>query len=74
MNDVIESEISNRGIEEITELFGSKAEDWAENINSGDSRRYDLKVPIPTELIDRVIEHYIDYEIPFVEEQINHTF
>ena len=68
MNDVIESEISNRGIEEITELFGSKP-DWVENINSGDSRRYDLKVPIPTELIDRVIEHYIDYETAFVEEQ-----
>ena len=68
MNDVIESDIRNRGIEEITELFGGKP-DWVENTNSGDSRRYDLKVPIPTELIDRVIEHYIDYETAFVEEQ-----
>lgn len=68
MNDVIESDIRNRGTEEITELFGGKP-DWVENTNSGDSRRYDLKVPIPTELIDRVIEHYIDYENAFVEEQ-----
>ena len=68
MNDVIESEISNRGIEEITELFGGKP-DWVENTNSGDSARYDLKVSIPTELIDRVMEHYIDYETAFVEEQ-----
>lgn len=68
MNDVIESDIRNRGIEEITELFGGKP-DWVENTNSGDSARYDLKVPIPTELIDRVIEHYIDHETAFVEEQ-----
>ena len=68
MNDVIESDVRNRGIEEITELFGGKP-DWVENTNSGDSARYDLKVPIPTELIDRVIEHYIDYENSFVEEQ-----
>ena len=68
MNDVIESEISNRGIEEITELFGGKP-DWVENTNRGDSARYDLKVSIPTELIDRVMEHYIDYETAFVEEQ-----
>ena len=68
MNDVIESDISNRGIEEITELFGGKP-DWVENTKSGDSARYDLKVPIPTELIDRVIEHYIDTETSFVEEQ-----
>ena len=68
INDVIESDIRNRGIEEITELFGGKP-DWVENTNSGDSRRYDLKVPIPTELIDRIIEHYIDYENAFVEEQ-----
>ena len=68
MNDMIESDMSNRGIEEITELFGGKP-DWVENTKSGDSRRYDLKVPIPTELIDRVIEHYIDTEVAFVEEQ-----
>tara|TARA_B100000900_G_scaffold302581_1_gene261159 strand:+ start:846 stop:2090 length:1245 start_codon:yes stop_codon:yes gene_type:complete len=68
MNDVIETDMRNRGIEEITELFGSKP-DWVENTKSGDSRRYDLKVPIPTELIDRVIEHYIDVESAFVEEQ-----
>ena len=68
INDVIESDIRNRGIEEITELFGSKP-DWVENTNSGGRRRYDLKVPIPTELIDRIIEHYIDYENAFVEEQ-----
>ena len=68
INDVIESDISDRGIEEITELFGGKP-DWVENTNSGDSARYDLKVPIPTELIDRVIEHYMDYENSFVEEQ-----
>ena len=68
MNDVIESDMRNRGIEEITELFGGKP-DWVENTKSGDSRRYDLKVPIPTELIDRVIEHYIDTEVAFVEEQ-----
>ena len=68
MNDVIESDISNRGIEEITELFGGKP-DWVENTKSGNSNRYDLKVPIPTELIDRVIEHYIDHETAFVEEQ-----
>ena len=68
MNDIIESDIRNRGIEEITELFGGKP-DWVENTKSGDSRRYDLKVPIPTELIDRVIEHYIDTEVAFVEEQ-----
>ena len=68
MNDVIESDMRNRGIEEITELFGGKP-DWVENTNSGDSARYDLKVPIPTELIDRVIEHYIDTEVAFVEEQ-----
>ncbi len=68
MNDVIESDISNRGIEEITELFGGKP-DWVENTKSGDSRKYDLKVPIPTELIDRVMEHYIDHETAFVEEQ-----
>ena len=68
MNDVIESDMSNRGIEEITELFGGKP-DWVENTKSGDSRRYDLKVPIPTELIDRVMEHYIDHETAFVEEQ-----
>ena len=68
INDVIESDIRNRGIEEITELFGGKP-DWVENTNSGDSARYDLKVPIPTELIDKVIEHYIDYETSFVEEQ-----
>ena len=71
MNDVIESDISNRGIEEITELFGSKP-DWVENTNSGDSARYDLKVPIPTDLIDRVMEHFIDYENYFVEDQESH--
>ena len=68
MNDVIESDMRNRGIEEIIELFGAKP-DWVENTNSGDSARYDLKVPITTELIDRVIEHYIDHEVAFVEEQ-----
>ena len=68
MNDVIESDISNRGIEEITELFGGKP-DWVENTKSGDSRRYDLKVPIPTELIDKVLEHYIDVEGTWPEEQ-----
>lgn len=68
INDVIESDIRNDGIEEITELFGGKP-DWVENTNSGGRRRYDLKVPIPTELIDRIIEHYIDYENAFVEEQ-----
>ena len=68
INDVIESDISNTGIEEITELFGGKP-DWVENTKSGDSASYNLKVPIPTELIDRVIEHYIDTETAFVEEQ-----
>ena len=68
INDMVESDISNRGMEEITELFGGKP-DWVENTKSGDSARYDLKVPIPTELIDRVIEHYIDTETSFVEEQ-----
>ena len=68
INDFIESDISNRGIEEITELFGGKP-DWVENTKSGDSASYNLKVPIPTELIDRVIEHYIDTEINLVEEQ-----
>ncbi len=68
MNDVIESDISNRGIEEISELFGGKP-DWVENTKSGDSRRYDLKVPIPTELIDKVLEHYIDVEGTWPEEQ-----
>ena len=68
INDVIESDISNTGIEEITELFGGKP-DWVENTKSGDSASYNLKVPIPTELIDRVIEHYIDTEVAFVEEQ-----
>ena len=68
INDMVESDISNRGMEEITELFGGKP-DWVENTKSGDSARYDLKVPIPTELIDRVIEHYIDTEVAFVEEQ-----
>ena len=68
INDMIESDISDRGIEEITELFGGKP-DWVENTNSGDSARYDLKVSIPSELIDRVMEHYIDYEGDFVEEQ-----
>ena len=68
MNDVIESDISNRGIEEITELFGGKP-DWVENTKSGDSRRFDLKVPIPTELIDKVLEHYIDIEGTWPEEQ-----
>ena len=67
-NDVIEADISDQAIEEITELFGSKPE-WVENTKSGDSRKYDLKVPIPTELIDRVMEHFIDYENAFVEEQ-----
>lgn len=68
MNDVIESDISNRGIEEITELFGGKP-DWVENSKSGNSNRYDLKVPIPTELIDKVLEHYIDVEGTWPEEQ-----
>lgn len=70
-NDVIEADISDQAIEEITELFGSKP-DWVENTKSGDSRKYDLKVPIPTELIDRVIEHFIDYENYFVEDQESH--
>ena len=70
-NDVIEADISDQAIEEITELFGSKPE-WVENTKSGDSRKYDLKVPIPTELIDRVIEHFIDYENYFVEDQESH--
>jgi len=68
INDLAESDMSNRGIEEITELFGGKP-DWVENTKSGNSNRYDLKVPIPTELIDRVIKHYIDIETSFVEEQ-----
>ena len=68
MNDVIESDMRNRGIEEITELFGGKP-DWVENTKSGDSARYDLKVPIPTELIDKVLEHYIDVESAWPEEQ-----
>ena len=68
MNDVVESDVRNRGIEEITELFGGKP-DWVQNTKSENTNRYDLKVPIPTELIDRVIEHYIDVETAFVEEQ-----
>ena len=68
MNDVTESDITNRGIEEITELFGGKP-DWVENNKSENTNKYNLEVPIPTELIDRVIEHYIDVETAFVEEQ-----
>ena len=68
INDFMEDDIAERGREEIGELFGGKPE-WVENTNSGDSARYDLKVPIPTELIDRVIKYYIDIEGAWPEEQ-----
>lgn len=68
LNDMIESDMRNRGIEEITELFGGKP-DWVENTKSGDSTIYDLTVPIPTELIDKVLEHYINVESAWPEEQ-----
>ena len=68
INDVVENDIRERAVEEITELFGSKPE-WVENTKSGDSAKYNLKVPISTELIDKVLQHYIDTEGAFPEEQ-----
>lgn len=68
INDVIENDMRERAVEEITELFGSKPE-WVENTKSGDSAKYNLKVPISTELIDKVLQHYIDTEGAFPEEQ-----
>jgi len=68
INDVVENDIRERAVEEITELFGSKPE-WVENTKSGDSTKYNLKVPISTELIDKVLQHYIDTEGAFPEEQ-----
>lgn len=68
INDVVENDVRDRAIEEITELFGSKPE-WVENTKSGDSAKYNLKVPISTELIDKVLQHYIDTEGAFPEEQ-----
>ena len=61
INDLVESDIFSSGKSEIIDLFDGKPE-WVENTKSGDSARYDLKVPIPTELIDKVLEHYIDVE------------
>ena len=68
INDVVENDVRDRAIEEITELLGSKPE-WVENTKSGDSAKYNLKVPISTELIDKVLQHYIDTEGAFPEEQ-----
>lgn len=68
INDLVESDIFSHGKSEIIDLFDGKPE-WVENTKSGDSVRYDLKVPIPTELIDKVIEHYIDVESAWPEEQ-----
>ena len=68
INDLVESEIFSHAKSEITDLFDGKPE-WVENTKSGDSARYDLKVPIPTELIDKVLEHYIDVEGRWPEEQ-----
>ena len=68
INNVVENDVTDRAIEEITELFGSKPE-WVENTKSGDSAKYNLKVPISTELIDKVLQHYIDTEGAFPEEQ-----
>ena len=68
INDVVENDMRERAVEEITELFGSKPE-WVENTKSGDSTKYNLKVPISTELIDKVLQHYIDTEGAFPEEQ-----
>ena len=68
INDVVENDIRERAVEEITELFGSKPE-WVENTKSGDNTKYNLKVPISTELIDKVLQHYIDTEGAFPEEQ-----
>ena len=68
INDVVENDIRDRAVEEITELFGSKPE-WVRNTKSGDSAKYNLKVPISTELIDKVLQHYIDTEGVFPEEQ-----
>ena len=68
INDVVENDIRERAVEEITELFGSKPE-WVRNTKSGDSAKYNLKVPISTELIDKVLQHYIDTEGVFPEEQ-----
>lgn len=68
INDLVESEIFSSGKSEIIDLFDGKPE-WVENTKSGDSARYDLKVPIPTELIDKVLEHYIDVESAWPEEQ-----
>jgi len=68
INNVIENDMRERAVEEITELFGSKPE-WVENTKSGDSAKYNLKVPISTELIDKVLQHYIDTEGAFPEEQ-----
>lgn len=68
INDLVESDIFSSGKSEIIDLFDGKPE-WVENTKSGDSARYDLKVPIPTELIDKVLEHYIDVEGTWPEEQ-----
>ena len=68
INDLVESEIFSHAKSEITDLFDGKPE-WVENTKSGDSARYDLTVPIPTELIDKVLEHYIDVESAWPEEQ-----
>ena len=68
INDLVESDIFSSGKSEIIDLFDGKPE-WVENTKSGDSARYDLKVPIPTELIDKVLEHYIDVESAWPEEQ-----
>ena len=68
INDLVESDIFSSGKSEIIDLFDGKPE-WVENTKSGDSARYDLKVPIPTELIDKVLEHYIDVAGTWPEEQ-----
>ena len=68
INDLVESDIFSSGKSEIIDLFDGKPE-WVENTKRGDSVRYDLKVPIPTELIDKVLEHYIDVESAWPEEQ-----
>lgn len=68
INDLVESDIFSSGKSEIIDLFDGKPE-WVENTKSGDSARYDLKVPIPTELIDKVLEHYIDVEGTWPEER-----
>ena len=52
INDLVESDIFSSGKSEIIDLFDGKPE-WVENTKSGDSVRYDLKVPISFDRINR---------------------